>query len=358
MNIRPASFRDMARIESLHRDSVQRDDSRAQVAEDSPVPQATLLRVWHAVTKSLTALVPLTDASDALLVAEDPTEGVVGYIQAQAPRGRTKAWQILGLAASSSGPGHFARQRLIEALCNLGLERGVHTFHVRLPLDHPLVPIFLEEHFTQLATEQIVYRDEPPRAQHPGSALLRPAKRDDIPAIHLLYLRTTPSQVANFEGPSLKAWLAAFAQGDVSRLGRDDTRHYVAEHPGVVGWAAIKPSSATRPAQLSLMCDGHDEQLRESFIDAVVAELPSGPVACVLRHYDSELIRSLRQRGFETYGTQLLLVRELGSRVRLRQTAAEKKPILARAGVAQSVPATEGHVSLRVLTTSRQRREK
>jgi hypothetical protein len=133
----------------------------------------------------------------------------------------------------------------------------------------------------------------------------------------------------------LKGWLPAFAQGEVSRLGRDDSRQYVVEHPGIVAWAAIKPPSATRPAQLSLMCEGHDERLRESIIDAVLAELPSGPVACVLRHFDSELIRSLRRRGFESYGTQLLLVRELGSRVRLRQPAAEKKPMLVRAGVAQ-----------------------
>jgi hypothetical protein len=184
--------------------------------------------------------------------------------------------------------------------------------------------------------------------------LLRAAKREDIPAIHLLYLRTTPSQVAAFEAPSLNAWLAAFAQGDVARLGRDDAKHYVVEHPGIVAWAEIRPPSTTRPAQLVLMCDGHDSTLRDAFIDAVLGELPSGPAACVLRHYDSELIRALQQRGFAVYGTQLLLVRELGARVRLREAARErkKKPILVRAGVAQSVPAVEPPIPLSVLARS------
>ena len=102
------------------------------------------------------------------------------------------------------------------------------------------------------------------------------------------------------------------------------------------------------------MCDGHDAALRETFIDAVLAELPSGPTACVLRHYDSELIRALQRRGFDVYGTQLLLVRELGARVRFRSAAREKqkKPILVRAGVAQSVPAVEPPIPLSVLARS------
>lgn len=355
MNIRAASFRDMGRIELLYRQAVEREDKAAQVSEDSPVPQATLLRIWHALTKSLTSLVPITDTSDALLVAEDTTEGVVAFIQAQAPPGRSKAWQILNLCSSSSTAGHFARQQLIAALCNVGLERGVHRFHVRLPQDHPLVPVFLEQHFTQFATEQILYRDDgQPAARSADDSLLRPARREDIPEIHLLYLRTTPSQVAALEGPSLSTWLAGFSQGDVARLGRDDARHFIVEHPGVVAWAEVRPPSTTRPAQLVLMCDGHNAALRERFIDAVLAELPAGPAACVLRHYDSELIRALQQRGFVVYGTQLLLVRELGARVRLRHPAREKqkKPILVRAGVAQSVPAVEPPVPLRVLSRS------
>jgi hypothetical protein len=271
-----------------------------------------------------------------------------------------KAWQILNLCTSTSALGHFARERLISALCNYGLEHGVHRFHVRLPRDHPLVTVFLEQRFAQFATEQILYRDEAlvsaPSVVTPG--LLRPARRDDIPQIHLLYLRTTPSNVAAFEGPTLNAWQVGYAQGVVARMGRDDVRHLVAELSGVVAWAAIRPPSSTRPTQLTLMCEGHDASLRDSVIDAVLRELPAGPAACVLRHYDSELIRALQQRGFAIYGTQLLLVCDLGSKVRLRKPARRKKPILVQAGIAQSVPAVDASRRFVVLRKPGQRRER
>ena len=133
----------------------------------------------------------------------------------------------------------------------------------------------------------------------------------------------------------------SFAQGLVARMGREDVRHYVAEHPGIVAWAAIRPPSATQPAQLTLMCEGHDATVRDAVIDAVLNELPAGPASCVLRHYDSELIRALQERGFVVYGTQLLLVCDLGAKVRLRQPSRRKKPILVQAGIARSVPAQE-----------------
>ncbi len=351
MNIRSASFRDLARIEQLYRESIADSAGMGQISSDSPVPQATLLRLWYALTKSLSSLVPMTGSDDSLLVAEDAKEGVVGFIQAQSPPTRPKAWQILNLCTSSTAAGHFAREQLIQALCNHGLEVGVHRFHVRVPIDHPLVSVFLEQGFTQLATEQILYSDEhPAQPQAASPALLRPARRDDIPAIHLLYLRTTPSQVATFEGPSLKAWQAAYAQGLMARMGRDDVRHYVVERPGIVAWAAIRPPSATQPAMLALMCEGHDAPLREAFIEAVLQELQPGPALSVLRHYDSELIRSLQQRGFEVYGAQRVLVCDLGTKVRLKQVARRKKPVLVHAGVAQSVPVSSERTGLRVLT--------
>jgi len=73
-------------------------------------------------------------------------------------------------------------------------------------------------------------------------------------------------------------------------------------------------------------------------------------VSSVLRHYDSELIRALQERGFAVYGTQMLLVSDLGAKVRLRQPARRKKPVLVQAGVARSVAAAEGGIELQVLS--------
>lgn len=338
MNVRPASFRDLARIEQLYSDASSSDELATQLLPDSPVPQATLLRLWYAISKTVSSLVPFSAGAsgDTLFVAETPREGIVGFIQAQAPPGRSDTLQILNLCVGATAAGHFAREQLLIHLTNHGMEHGVHRFVVRLPLDHALVGLFLESGFIQLATEQILYRDDVPASA--GGARLRPARREDVGAIYLLYLRTTPSHVAGLEGSSLKSWQAGFADGVMSRLGRDDIRHYVAEGPGVVGWAAIRPASPTRPALLSLMCDGHDPRLREAVIDGALRELPPGPVSSVLRHYDSELIRSLQNRGFAVYGTQVLLLRDLASRVRLRSVPARKKPVLIHAHLAHTAP--------------------
>jgi hypothetical protein len=352
--IRSASFRDLARIEQLYREATEDERHGAQMTLDSPVPQATLLRLWQALTKSLSSLVPITDVAEEMLVAEDAKEGVVGFIQVQSLPVRPRSWQILNLCTSTTAHGHFARAELLDGVRNRGLEHGVQRVHVRLPLDHPLLPVFLEHGFTQFATEQILYRDEagadPDRLVQ--STLIRSARRDDLAAIHLLYLRTTPSHVADIEGPSLKAWLGAYAQGLVAGLGRDAVKHVVVEHPGIVAWAAIRPPTAAQPASLSMMCEGHDSALRDAIIDAVLRELPSGPATCVLRHYDSELIRALQQRGFAVYGTQLLLISELGAKVRIQAPARRKKPVLIHAGIARTVP------TLRVLSTTDSRRQR
>lgn len=339
MNIRPASFRDLARIEELYA-AAGADDERHLQAQEHPVPQATLLRVWYAVSKTVSSLVPFTagGAGDTLFVAESGREGIVGFIRAQAAaQGKSDAMQILNLCVTPTASGHFAREQLLTHLTNHGAEHGVHRFLVRLPVDDPLVSLFVERGFVQLATEQILYSDDA-SGDATAAEPLRPARREDIGAIYLLYLRTTPSRVASLEGPSLKSWQSGFADGALGRLGRDDVRHLLLEDPGVAGWASIRPASATRPTLLSLMCDGHDPRLREALVGGALRELPPGPVSSVLRHYDSELIRCLQKRGFAIYGTQVLLVRDLASRVRLRTAPSRRKPVLIRANLAHSVP--------------------
>ena len=252
MIIRSASFRDLARIEQLYREATEDERHGAQMTPDSPVPQATLLRLWQALTKSLSSLVPITDVSEEMLVAEDAKEGVVGFVQVQSLSVRPRSWQILNLCTSTTAHGHFARAELLDGVRNRGLEHGVQRVHVRLPLDHPLLPVFLEHGFTQFATEQILYRDQAAAEpeQSVRSTLIRPARRDDIGAIYLLYLRTTPSQVAAVEGPSLKTWQAGYAQG-LDRRARLVTTcaTCVVERPGIVAWAAIRPPTAAQPAE-------------------------------------------------------------------------------------------------------------
>lgn len=346
MNVRSASFRDLGRIEALFRECQRREEGQvvSPPDADSPVPQTALVRLWYSVGKTLSSLVPMSDTGTLLLVAGDGDQGddLLGFVTAQGVPGQPRAWHVTHLCTAPTGRGHFAGAALITNLVSSGQDHGVTRFVVRVPLDSALLGLFIEQGFTQYATEQILFRDDteasPPISAADRQPVLRPAKRDDVGAINLLYLRTTPSHVAAVEGPTLKAWQASFAQGWMTRVGRDDVRHLVCERPGIVGWAGLRPASTVRPGLLALMCDGQDAALREEMVDAALAQAQPGPLTCVLRHYDSELIRSLQSRGFEIFGTQLLLVRDLALKVRLRAPARqEKKRVLAPAGLARSV---------------------
>ena len=48
MKIRLASFRDLARIEQLYRENEEHQAQEQPIGGYSPVPQATLLRLWYA----------------------------------------------------------------------------------------------------------------------------------------------------------------------------------------------------------------------------------------------------------------------------------------------------------------------
>jgi hypothetical protein len=341
MKIRLASFRDLARIEQLYRENEEHQSQEQPIGGDSPVPQATLLRLWYAVGYTLSSLVPLTDAGDALLVAENEGE-VIGFIQAQGVPGKPKVWQIINLSTTGNNS-HFACARLLAALSNRGMESGITRLVVRIPVDHSLTSAFMDNGFTQFATEQILFTEDGGAFRAQDAAVMRPARRDDIGALYLLYLRTTPSQVASIEAPSQKLWQTTYAAGLASRVARDDVRHLVAERSGIYGWASIKEYHGPRPTAVTLMCEGHDTQAREEFVDTILGELPAGPATCVLRHYDSDLIRSLQQRGFAIYGTQLLLVKDLAAKVKVRAHKSREKSVLVAAGIARSVPLSVIH---------------
>lgn len=332
MNIRTASFRDLGRIEQLYRESLLSGDLATQLRPECPVPQATLMRVWNAVTKAVSSLMPMSDNGDVLYVAEDGQQGIVGFVQAEAIATAPKAWQILNLCVVSDGVGHFATSQLLTHLCSQGVEHGIHRFHARLPHDHPLVPLFTQWGFTPFATEEILYCDavSPHTPQENVALSLRPAQRTDIPSMYLLYLRVTPPEVSNREGPTAHAWETSFAQGWIAKWDRDDVHHYVATESGLSAWAAIRQPSSVRPTVITMMCESsHDDVL-----DATLREVPTGPVACVLRHYDHDLIAAVRRRGFTSCGTQLLFVMDIAEKVHVVAPAAKKKRVLAHAGAA------------------------
>ena len=129
MNVRSASFRDLARVEEIYRRSSaaesETDAAPPLSAGDSPVPHATLVRLWYAVGRTLSSLVPTAEPSGNLFVAEDTGGEIVGFIQANGVPGQPKAWHIINLCAVAQGRTHVAGERLLTHLVNQGMQHGV-----------------------------------------------------------------------------------------------------------------------------------------------------------------------------------------------------------------------------------------
>ncbi|MHB1575467.1 MAG: GNAT family N-acetyltransferase [Candidatus Dormibacteria bacterium] len=342
MQVRSASYRDLSQVDSLYRTTMVVEEELSQklaaAGPHSPVPGAALARAWSILTKSLSALMPLADVGDQLYVAEDDGR-IVGFVQAEpAPGGR--AWQILNLCLDPTSSGHFAGVPLLQHLFNEGLERGVTRFLVRIPDGHALASLLREQGFQPYASEQISFRElpKPPRVE---SAPWRPAHREDLLGVYLLYLNTAPHSVAAVEAPSLKQWRATFQLGWLSRLDArsGDSRHYVVEKQSkVVAWAGIRDPSQARPTQISLMLDPQERELAVEAVHSLLGQLPAGPTVCLLRHYDGEVARAVAARGFEPVATQSLMARDLPLKLRARQPLEQKKRALASAlPVAQAV---------------------
>ncbi|MHB1500794.1 MAG: GNAT family N-acetyltransferase [Candidatus Dormibacteria bacterium] len=342
MQVRSASYRDLSQVDSLYRTTMVVEEELTQklaaAGPHSPVPGAALARAWSILTKSLSALMPLADVGDQLYVAEDDGR-IVGFVQAEpAPGGR--AWQILNLCLDPSAGGHFAGVPLLQHLFNAGLERGVTRFLVRIPEGHALASLLREQGFQPYASEQISFR-ELPASPRVSAAPWRPAHKEDLLGVYLLYLSTAPHAVAAVEAPTLKQWSATFQLGWLSRLDArsGDSRHYVVEKDAkVVAWAGVRDPSQARPTQMSLTLDPQERELAVEAVHSLLGQLPAGPTICLLRHYDGELARAVAARGFEPLATQLLMARDLPMKLRAGRPLEQKQRALAGAlPVAQAV---------------------
>lgn len=346
MQVRSASYRDLSQVDYLYRTSLAvEDDLPTQLGAagpQSPVPGAALARAWSILTKSLSALVPLSDVGDQIFVAEEQGR-IIGFVQAE-PAAGGKAWQILNLCLDPSASGHFSGVPLLQHLFREGLERGVSRFLVRIPEGHPLAGLLREQGFQPYASEQIRFRELP---KPPGGASgpWIPARREHEMGVYLLYLRTAPHAVAAIEAPSLKQWRTTFQLGWLSRLDSrsGDSRHYVIERGSeVVAWAGVRSAARARPTQMSMMLDPREGGLAVEAVHGLLGQLPSGPTICLLRHYDGELTRAVAARGFEPVATQLLMVRDLPLKLRVRRVPEVKHQLAGVIPVVQAQSASDG----------------
>lgn len=348
MIVRSASFKDYEAIESLYHEAVLSSQMSAYVGGDRPVPQRALLKIWFALSKSISAFLPLTEEGDALFVAVSGGGDIVGFLQAQAQAKPVKLWHIVNMCLAD-GTGDDVAHELIGALCAAAIPHRIERITVRMPAEHPLLGPFTTQAFRSVLTEQILFFDLPgdqPAGEHPG---VRPYEKDDRDQVHFLYMTSTPASIASLEAPSYQAWIDSFAQGMFKGGTKDDVLRFVAVDGGIVGFAGAFPGRDARPAQIYLLGSPAYGDAMDRLVDALLGSLPAGPVSCVLRHFDEVQRTSLRARGFEVYGTQILLVRDVRAKLPVAKRASARAPMLAHAvagRVAQMTSASPFPLSL------------
>jgi GNAT superfamily N-acetyltransferase len=294
---RPASLRDLGRIEELYR-----------LAGPSLSDAGPPARLWMLFSQTLSALLPLTQET-LLFVAEEEGK-VIGFVQASArpqginPASTAVALQVLNLSVDPEVDHETVAPALIEQLCNQALDRGLLRLFVRLPLDDPLTPVFRLQGFRQYATESVLYADTPRAMPGSSPAGARPARSRDARLLYQLYRKVTPMGVAQVEAPTYRDW----------RLLRDDDgQQTVVDRVELVGWLSVRKASGTSPHTLSFLALP-ESPLPGELADLAITQAGAGPAWSSLRHYDSPMIDALRGRGFTTLLTQVLMVKELGIR--------------------------------------------
>jgi hypothetical protein len=315
LKIRSANLLDLGRLEQIY------NEAGAHMSEAAPPA-----RLWSLLSHTLSALMPLNQ--ETLLYVAEEDGRLVGFVQASGqPLGinllGAEVLQVLNLSVIQSADIYEVAPPLIDHLCQHALQRGVTRLVVRLPLDHPLTPIFRLQGFRQYATETVVYGESPESRSDDVPAGIRPLKGRDSRLLYHLYRKVTPNGVAHVEGATYRQWrsLRADLHGRLPGRGRaDDSIQQVCDRGELVGWLRIQRSSIARPHTLSFLVLPED-RLAEELADHAINLLGDSPGAAwsSLRHYDSHMIDALRGRGFETLLTQALLVKELALKVPVRE---------------------------------------
>jgi len=196
--------------------------------------------------KTVSSLVPFNvgAAGDILFVAET-REGIVGFIQAQASGIATALSRFSTSASPPRRAAHFAPVAQLLTHLHQIKRAGARYPALRGPAapDHPLVGTFLEQGFVQLATEQILYSDDAPVTPQTARSvsLARPGPRTWGPYISSTAHHALPGREPG--GVVLKSGRPPFAEGDLTRVNRDEVRHFVVRSRG---WWPGRPSGPLR----------------------------------------------------------------------------------------------------------------
>ncbi|MBS1251362.1 MAG: hypothetical protein MAG451_00395 [Anaerolineales bacterium] len=330
----PFGMRDILLVRALQEEGVSLDLETTVLHPRRPV--------WDAVLSQ----VPLNSYGAATYVVRD--RDLAGFVQAQKGRNSTENYlTFMAPALSRHGSASRVWQQLLEALCQGEGERGVQRIFAKLPAQAEAeVDVFRQVGFRVYTQEHVFVLPQPePDDVSAGPVRLRPWESKDTWGVHRLYCTGAPRFVQQAE--HLPGEIGQAATSDWTQ-GKHEERYVWIRDSEIV--ASVQLLSGEQGHWMYLLL--HPDQIEHApvLIDSGIARLARyapRPVYCVVRTYETDLRRALKNAGFQEYQIRFLLVNQTA--VPIRQKEIERLP---------RVEGVEAAPTASTRMNSRSRREK
>lgn len=193
--------------------------------------------------------------------------------------------------------------------------RGVRKLFLRLPSTSPLIDVARRASFS-CYTEDYLFRygggGVQMTAEAPEPYLIRLKASGDEWGLFDLYNAAVPIQVRTAEGVTLEEWLEAGDRG----FWLEQRREFVLEKQGsLVAW--LRVGAARGMGWFDIMFHQLDEDRLGWLVNYGLVSLDGkSPIFCVVSAFQQQLVRLLKELGFEEETGYSTLVKETAVRVR------------------------------------------
>ncbi len=248
---------------------------------------------------------------------------ILGFAQIR-ERPRHTAWDLSYLASMVDT--NLSNEEVLLALLEYTLEmaatHGILRVFAKVETEVPELDLFQRAGFQRYARElTYVYEPGPNNlTPEPAPPSLRRWERHHIWGLHQLYRAITPQRVQTaelLENSEEFAKLYAGSLQPLPTLFARGSENYVCDVGVRIGaWMRINQGHGPAPHRISLLIHPEHTELAEPLLRFGIQRLLEADVRriyCLVREYDSFVITTLRNSGFEQVSTKALLVRHIAS---------------------------------------------
>ena len=321
ISVKVATPRDLVKIEQIRSNAT----SGEQLAK---IIFLAIQKRGLLIGSVLNQIIPVRSSERIVFVARRAGE-LEGFIDINVPKeslfisSNPSRWEIQDIWLQFGSERHSeVLSEMLKTVSAHAIAKGVERIFARVPASDPLIDELKRAGFKQYALENIYVAKHPRclcRSEHLN---IRPACPADKAALYHLYKKVTPQGVIEVEAPNVKEWELTY-RDTFAQIGQRKARgrHFILATPEVVGWGCLYNPDGYGTYELCIKTVP-DNEIASDIVDYALRDLHGRDdvqVVCTLRHYEFYLSGALVERGFERIGSDILLVKELMAREKLKE---------------------------------------